>query len=96
MPNNSWFTANNNGTKQTAQPASPLLESLKDRTISSSLEETLQVIQGVLQNEDDLLIRRFHVFAQYPAVLIYYSSMINQTMVNQDVMKPLMKEMPRA
>ncbi|PWW07284.1 spore germination protein KA [Paenibacillus cellulosilyticus] len=94
MPINSWFTSNNNGTKNSPQPASPSLEKLQDQTISNSLEETLQVIQGVMQNEDDLLVRRFHVFAQHPAVLIYYSSMINQTMVNQDVLKPLMKEMP--
>lgn len=94
MPLNSWFTANNNGPKNTPQPASPILESLKDRTISSTLEDTMKVIQDVMQNEDDLLVRNFHVFTQHPAVLIYYSSMINQTMVNQDVMKPLMKDMP--
>ncbi|CAG7623879.1 Spore germination protein B1 [Paenibacillus solanacearum] len=62
--------------------------------ISGSVEETLASVNRVLGNNDDLGIRRFHVFGTYPAAMFYYSTMTDQVMINADILKPFMYTPP--
>ncbi|CAG7638367.1 spore germination protein [Paenibacillus allorhizosphaerae] len=58
--------------------------------ISGRLEETIASVTRILGGNDDLGIRRFHVFGKYPAVMFYYSTMTDQVMINADILKPFM------
>ncbi|KIL37347.1 spore gernimation protein GerA [Cohnella kolymensis] len=82
----------NDGKKSPALPdqLSPdkVLEQYKDRTISTNLEENIKLINSLLEANPDLVTRRFHVFGKYPAVMFYFSNMVDQTMINFDILKP--------
>lgn len=73
---------------------SKTLDIHKGERISVHLEDTITFIEGLLGTNEDLTIRHFHVFGQFPAVIIYFSNMINQNTVNSDIVKPLMYTPP--
>ncbi|MBD0379570.1 spore germination protein [Paenibacillus sp. WST5] len=66
------------------------LEQHHDEILSGNLDESIHFIQTVLGDNDDLIIRRFHIFGQYRAVMVYFLNMIDQEGVNADVLRPLM------
>lgn len=66
------------------------VEKEQDAAINGNMEDALRYINRVLGENDDFLVRRFHVFGQYKAVMLYFSNMINQNTVNTDILKPLM------
>lgn len=80
--------------KQKAKPIikdpSHTLDQHKHDIISVNIEETIAFIQEILGVNEDLTIRRFHVFGKYSAVIMYFSNMVNQSTVNIDIVKPLM------
>lgn len=81
--------------KQRQLPVSDqALNELKNMKISGNLEETFTIIDNLLGMNADFLKRRFHVFGQYPAAMFYYSSMTNSTMINTEILKPLMYPPP--
>ncbi|MCQ6561122.1 spore germination protein [Paenibacillus mendelii] len=81
--------------KQQQPPVSDqALKELQNTKISGNLEETVTCIDGLLGMNADFLKRRFHVFGQYPAVMFYYSSLTNSTMINTEILKPLMYPPP--
>ncbi|WP_373229303.1 spore germination protein [Cohnella sp.] len=63
---------------------------LCDEEVSESIEDTIAVVNGILGMNFDFTMRRFHVFGQYPAVMFYYSNMIDKSVVNTEILKPLM------
>ncbi|SFD64421.1 spore germination protein KA [Paenibacillus catalpae] len=67
-----------------------MLDKHKGEKISTQIESTIAFINGILGMNEDLTIRRFHVFGQYQAVIMYYSNMVNQSTVNVDIVKALM------
>lgn len=62
----------------------------RDIHLSGDLKKTIEQILNMIGENDDLVIRRFHVFGDYPAILIYFSNIINQTSINEDILKPTM------
>jgi spore germination protein KA len=78
--------------KPTKSDKSPnrLLEELRDVKVTGSLEDTISLINKILGVNDDFTIRQFHVFGKYPAVMFYYSNMIDKTTINTEILKPLM------
>lgn len=62
----------------------------KGEKISSNLESTIDYIDSLLGKNKDLTIRKFHVFGQHQAVIMYFSNMVNQSVVNVDIVKALM------
>jgi len=71
------------------------LEKHKNEQITGNLEDTLAIIQKLLGASDDMVTRRFHVFKEYAAALVYCSSLVDHTLINMDVMKPLMSTPPK-
>ncbi|MFX3636579.1 MAG: spore germination protein [Candidatus Pristimantibacillus sp.] len=69
---------------------SKVLDKHKGEEINVNIEDTIAFIKGIFGISEDLMIRRFRVFGQYPAVIIYISNMIDQNSVNVDIVKPLM------
>lgn len=61
-----------------------------DERINGNLEHTIDYFQRLLGMNDDFAMRRFHVFGKYPAVMFYYSNMIDQALINADILKPFM------
>jgi spore germination protein KA len=70
------------------------LEQHEDDKISGNLEETITFIQTLLGENDDFILRRFHIFGQYRAVMLYFLNMIDQDVVNTDILKPFMYPPP--
>ncbi|MFD0695534.1 spore germination protein [Paenibacillus sp. GCM10027628] len=66
------------------------LEQHRNDKLSGSLDDTINFIQTVLGDNDDLITRKFRIFGQYQAVMVYFLNMIDQEAVNADIMRPLM------
>ncbi|WP_079909987.1 spore germination protein [Paenibacillus sp. 32352] len=91
-----WFRTKQKGNqpaggRQTSSTPTPSPERNSNATINGNMEDTLQFINKALGENDDFLIRRFHVFGRFQAVMMYFSNMINQNTVNTDILKPLMQ-----
>ncbi|USG67875.1 spore germination protein [Brevibacillus ruminantium] len=67
-----------------------VLEQHQTVRINGDLEHTIDSIQRILGMNDDFTIRRFHVFGKYPAVMFYFSNMIDQASININILKPFM------
>ncbi|HEX7065395.1 MAG TPA: spore germination protein [Bacillales bacterium] len=67
-----------------------ILEEHKDDKVSGNLDKTLSFIQQLLGESFDFEIRRFHIFGQTPAALVYFSNMTDQGSINHDILRPLM------
>jgi len=76
--------------KSTVRKSSQHSEQLRNDNINGNLEQTIDMIHGLLGMNDDFTIRRFHVFGKYPAVMFYYSNMVDQAIINTDILKPFM------
>ncbi|MDP4086183.1 MAG: spore germination protein [Bacillota bacterium] len=61
-----------------------------DTDTSDSLEDRVNSIKEVLGSNDDLILKNFKIFGQFQAVMIYFSNLVNQNIINNDILKPLM------
>lgn len=66
------------------------LKALEGKSISGSLEEFDSIIDKVFGGTKDLSVRKFHVFGQYRAAMYGFPHMVEQSTINEDIMKPLM------
>jgi len=62
--------------------------------ISGKLDDTIGLLNRILGECDDLSMRRFHVFGQFPAAMIYFSNLVDMTIMNDAILKPLMYTPP--
>jgi len=69
---------------------SKALEKKGDTPTSISLMVKIKEVKELLGNNEDLQIKEFKIFGQYPAASVCLSSLINQDVLNQDILKPLM------
>lgn len=67
-----------------------IMNQYKDITLNGSIEDVVSFINNLLGQNDDLIIRHFKVFSEFPAVIFYFSALTDQVMINQEIMKPLM------
>ncbi|RKN80597.1 spore germination protein [Paenibacillus ginsengarvi] len=83
-----WFKKNK---KRSTRPIpNRTSEPFQDISLDGRLDETIDAMMRLCGGNDDFSIRRFHVFGRYPAAMFYYSTMIDQTMVNGHILKPFM------
>ncbi len=75
--------ADNEGTKD---DASPYLD-------FTSIDETENCIRRIFCADvnGDLIIRRFHICSDQPAMIVYMSGMVNEDRINDFILRPLMK-----
>ena len=71
---------------------SKLVEEIGDTPTSCSLVETVKKVKEILGNNEDLQIKHFIIFGKFPAASVYLSSLVNQDVLNQDILRPLMYE----
>ncbi|TLS48318.1 spore germination protein [Paenibacillus antri] len=67
------------------------LEDYASEKLPTTLDETIRIVQNLLNETDDFIVRRFQVFGRTPAALFYFSDLSNQENINQDILKPLMQ-----
>lgn len=78
-------------TSSSGQMSSPsLLQKHADMKLTGSVEDAIGFIRPLLGENGDFVIRRFEVFSKYPAVMFYFTGIINRSMVNAEILKPLM------
>lgn len=58
--------------------------------LTGDLGELEAVIQETIGENADFSVRHFRIFGHYPSVMYNFSHMIQQTAVNEEVMKPIM------
>lgn len=94
-----WFTRRSIKVSQSKQPRmippkepppDQVLGKYEDVKISHHIEDTISLLQKVLGENDDFVMRQFSVFDQYPAVLLYFSDLVEKQYLNQHILKPLM------
>lgn len=67
-----------------------ILEKYKNIKISGNIERMATYIEELLGVSDDFVLRRFRIAGSIPAVLFYFSNMVEQKGINEDILKPLM------
>ncbi|HZG54866.1 spore germination protein [Paenibacillus sp.] len=72
-------------------PPHRTLEEYAQARLTPELEQTIQLVRDLLGDADDFLCRRFQVFGRTPAALFYFTDLSNQSMMNQDILQPLMQ-----
>jgi spore germination protein KA len=72
------------------QDGDQILQDHQHEKITSDLEETIHFVKTLLGENEDFVVRRFHVFGKYPAALMYFSNFVDQTIINSDILKPVM------
>src|SRR5690606_14171403 len=83
-----------NTSSATSSPPDRFMEQTKNDLVSGALEEMLGYVQDKLGDSDDLVVRRFHIFGQYKAAVVYFMNMVDQNALNEDIMRPLMYPPP--
>lgn len=62
--------------------------------LTGSVEDVIEFVRRLLGENGDFVIRRFEVFSKHPAVMFYFTGIINRAMVNTEILKPLMYSPP--
>jgi spore germination protein KA len=97
-----WFTrkskkVSNNRQPQVISPKPPdhqVLEEMTDVKITPRIDETISFFQKLLGENDDFAMRRFRIFDQHPAVIFYFSDLVEKLFLNDHILKPLMMPLP--
>jgi spore germination protein KA len=84
------FAKNKNKHPQTPQVPDQYLEQHADDRLTGSLEDMVASISRLLGENDDFMMRNFHVFGEYRAVMFYFSNMTDTPTGNKDILRPLM------
>lgn len=91
MPFSKWFSSQK-VRQMTMTTTDPTIQEKYDQDLTGNLEETIEQIRHVFGENADFSMRRFHVFGTHAAVMFYFSNMIEQSVLNTDILKPLMKK----
>jgi spore germination protein KA len=66
------------------------LKSYEGKSLSGSLEEFDSIAKSVFGGTEDLSVRKISVFGQHRADMYSFSHMVQQSMINENIIKPLM------
>lgn len=72
-----------------------ILEKYKHITMNGNLEKMTTLVEELLGLSDDFVVRHFRIAGRIPAVLFYFSNMVEQKGVNEDILRPLMSPSPQ-
>ncbi|MCL6610800.1 MAG: spore germination protein [Peptococcaceae bacterium] len=86
--------AKNGNRRQDAARPVHSFDELKQIKLSSSLNANLDVLESILGQNDDLVVRRFRlgVAGQAGAAVVYINGMVQTDTINSAILKPLMLE----
>lgn len=66
------------------------LDAMKETELSGQLEDLIRVMSDLLGENSDFIIRKLTILGKYPAAIFYISNLVDEKVVNQDVLKPIM------
>ncbi|WP_108995820.1 spore germination protein [Paenibacillus agaridevorans] len=66
------------------------LEEYERMELNGDLDQLDTIMQETVGESADFSVRRFRIFGHYSAVIYCFSHMVQQTMLNEEIMKPLM------
>lgn len=66
------------------------LDQAGNEYLGNELEPAARFFDRLLGVNNDFVMRRFHVFGRYSAILCYFANMVDQSLVNKDILKPFM------
>lgn len=69
---------------------SKMLTEQDHKEINGDLEDSLVFINDLLGDNEDFIIRKFTIFGKHQAAIFYISNLVDQTVINNDLLKPLM------
>lgn len=69
---------------------SDVLGKNEQKKLSGSLEETVNIINEILGDSDDFVIKHFNIFGRFRAAMLYFLNLTDQNRINNDILKPLM------
>ncbi|MCZ0702718.1 spore germination protein KA [Natronobacillus azotifigens] len=85
------FNRKNKSTANTTQkPFGKAIEDRKQQPIHPQLEKNIQKLKTLFKDDTDFTVRPFKIFGQSSAVAIYFDSIVDRILINQDILKPLM------
>ncbi|MFC3803163.1 spore germination protein [Cohnella sp. GCM10012308] len=68
--------------------------SLVRKPLNGRLDELLDEVARVLGTDTTLSIRRFRIFGSFPAAMLFFPNMLDQTAINETILKPAMSAPP--
>ncbi|MEH7235050.1 spore germination protein [Bacillus sp. JJ1562] len=89
----SFFKKKEKHQQEISLPESQVLES-KQESISNDLEHTVEEVKLIFESDIDFSTRRFHLFGEALAVVLYMNSLVDQEKIDRDIIKPLQEKRP--
>ncbi|MEH7237130.1 spore germination protein [Bacillus sp. JJ1562] len=99
----SWSTIKRSpkrrNTKTTEQPAMKsndnsiphqLVEELPKDLLGENLDDTIELLKNLLGKNVDFFHRQFQMYGKFRAVIVYFSSLVDKSAINNEIMRPLM------
>ncbi|KRE72883.1 spore gernimation protein GerA [Paenibacillus sp. Soil750] len=71
-------------------PAHQVMEANKEASVGTQLDATITFVQKLLGDNDDFIIRRFCIFDDLPAVVMFFPDLIDKQYLNDHILRPLM------
>jgi spore germination protein KA len=92
---NKRLTANHPDTGPASQAKSQQtprqkLQQYYQQNVSSRLEGNISFMQNLLGASNDFVIRRFRIFGETPAALMFFREFVDQDQVNKDILRAFM------
>lgn len=99
----SWSTIKRNpkrkNTSTTSQPVTKadeaaiphqLVEELEKDQLGENLDETIELVKNLLGKNADFFCRKFQMYGEFRAAIVYFSSIVDIDVINNEIMKPFM------
>ena len=92
MPKGRWPRQKRKKSKETSyEVPDQVFDQYRDEPFSGKLEKDISVMKDLLGGNFDFEIRRFRIFGETPAALVYLKNMTDQVSINHDLLKPMMQ-----
>ncbi|ARK30924.1 spore germination protein [Halalkalibacter krulwichiae] len=78
-----------NNEDQFQTPTDQTIAKFKNQKVNPDIQQSIEFLQNLLGDNDDMVMRRFHVFGKHDAVLFYFEYFNNKEDV-QDILKSFM------
>lgn len=79
-------------TKNNKKPFDQAIENRKQQNVFAKLEKNIQELETIFKHDEDFTVRHFRIFGQSSAAAIYIDTIVDRIVINQDILKPLMRK----
>lgn len=65
---------------------------INQQKITNQLTTNIATLQATFKEDSDFTIRHFRLAGQFPGALIYLNSIVDNDVINQDILRPIMRK----